>query len=178
VFPPVTGACCESDGTCRLTAEDECLIPDHWQGMGTDCDPNPCLSGACCLVYYCLVCSQSECTIYGGLYQGNGTLCVPNPCPTASINDESRLAASVSLTVKSNPVQGDGGFVLSLPSRQVVTLEVLDVAGRVVATPYRNQVLGQGTHQLTYSPANTSGMFFLRLTTGEQQVTTKFLVVQ
>jgi hypothetical protein len=81
----LAGACCNpTDGSCNLTLPGACQY--QWLGAGTVCDPNPCLSGACCLINYCLISTQSDCAGYGGLYQGNGSLCVPNPCtpPTAT----------------------------------------------------------------------------------------------
>lgn len=77
-----------------------------------------------------------------------------------------------------NPVHEVGTLRFDLMSAQPITVEVLDVAGRLVATPYQGRLLGPGAHQLTYSPTNGSGMFFLRLTAGGQQTTTKFLVVR
>ncbi len=39
---PMTGACCEPDGSCTVTLEGDCVDPNVFQGAGTDCDPNLC----------------------------------------------------------------------------------------------------------------------------------------
>lgn len=39
--PPPTGACCDPDGNCTVTTQDQCLPPDNWMS-GYTCDPNPC----------------------------------------------------------------------------------------------------------------------------------------
>jgi hypothetical protein len=39
-----SGACCLSNGTCRITGTDGC--PGVWMGAGIECNPNPCESTA------------------------------------------------------------------------------------------------------------------------------------
>lgn len=43
-IPGPAGACCLSDGTCRITGADGC--PGIWMGVGIGCNPNPCESTA------------------------------------------------------------------------------------------------------------------------------------
>ncbi len=40
---PLTGACCLDDGCCEILTASDCANQDgDFQGIGTDCDPNPC----------------------------------------------------------------------------------------------------------------------------------------
>ncbi len=45
-----TGACCDDEGNCTITTEEECT--GIFQGIGTTCDPNPC-QGCCCGIPFC-----------------------------------------------------------------------------------------------------------------------------
>ncbi|MCK4342056.1 MAG: lamin tail domain-containing protein [Phycisphaerae bacterium] len=78
--PPV-GACCVGT-VCSIELEDVCeAIPGEFQGVGTTCDPNPCLAtGACCVGTVCSVITEIECVTAHGTYLGDDTLCDPNPC--------------------------------------------------------------------------------------------------
>lgn len=76
-------ACCFTDGRCEVLMYADCRqmggVP---QGIGTNCDPNPCTipGGACCYADgHCEFGSEADCTD-GGVYQGEGTTCDPNPC--------------------------------------------------------------------------------------------------
>ncbi|MBW1788539.1 MAG: hypothetical protein JRK53_18275 [Deltaproteobacteria bacterium] len=79
------GACCNAadDDDCTITREADCT-GDYW-GDGTDCDPNPCGRGACCLLDgRCLVLTEFDCYysyVFSSSYQGDDTVCAPNPCP-------------------------------------------------------------------------------------------------
>jgi hypothetical protein len=37
-----TGACCTEAGTCTVTVEAACVLPDTWRAAGTSCTPSPC----------------------------------------------------------------------------------------------------------------------------------------
>jgi hypothetical protein len=85
--PCECGACCSGDGSCDETPEFYCEDDENWylnkpagtwQGVGTDCDPNPCPQlGACCDGDECYESLEAAC---GGVFQGEGTSCDPNPC--------------------------------------------------------------------------------------------------
>ncbi len=69
-----TGACCDEDGNCTITTEDDC--DGDYQGDGTVCDPNPCPQpGACCIDGECSILSSDDCASGGGNYLGNGSTC-------------------------------------------------------------------------------------------------------
>jgi len=76
------GACCLSDGSCRIATDSTCV--GAWQGRHTDCDPNPCPAppGACCWQNgQCTLTTAEQCNLEVQVFQGAGTTCDPNPCP-------------------------------------------------------------------------------------------------
>jgi hypothetical protein len=85
---PNQGACCLSDGECVVLTETNCNSFDGvFQGGGSVCDPDPCVSlvGACCLVDgSCLDLTTAECSAAGGTFQGIGVSCSLDPCPTGA----------------------------------------------------------------------------------------------
>ena len=85
VDPCECGACC-TEGTCESnqtefycedggTFFDEKTVAGSWQGVGTDCDPNPCPEppvGACCHTVFlgnCFAATQNECAQIGGVWK-------------------------------------------------------------------------------------------------------------
>lgn len=80
---PTTGACCAA-ATGACTVSDQASCTGTFQGLGTNCSPNPCPqpnTGACCAAGSCSLTTQAQCS---GTYQGNNTSCSPNPCPQAT----------------------------------------------------------------------------------------------
>jgi hypothetical protein len=76
------GACC--DGTsCSVQPQCQCQGTGKvFQGVGTVCTPNPCLTGACCK-HNSFVCSEETretCEAAGNHYQGDGTSCSTADC--------------------------------------------------------------------------------------------------
>lgn len=60
------GACCESDGTCNVRPQCQCQgATQTFRGIGTTCEPNPCLP--------CNACCALPCAGYGDI-QGCGDL--------------------------------------------------------------------------------------------------------
>ncbi|MCG8409587.1 MAG: CHRD domain-containing protein [Phycisphaerales bacterium] len=78
------GACCQPDGMCFNTTEEDCQGPcDVFQGALNRCDEVDCtpVTGACCVGSTCTVNSECACEVLlSGEYQGDGTDCLPNPC--------------------------------------------------------------------------------------------------
>ncbi|MCC7143095.1 MAG: hypothetical protein IT349_13415 [Candidatus Eisenbacteria bacterium] len=84
--PPVIGACCFVDGTCRVVSGVECLSPlprGTFLGGGSTCDPMPCApppTGACCLsAGGCVVIDAFSCSMRGS-YLGDSTRCEVGTC--------------------------------------------------------------------------------------------------
>jgi hypothetical protein len=71
---PPTGACCIGE-SCSITTEADCSSGGGtYQGNGTACDPNPCLTdGACC--HPDGSCFQSNAAGCDGTWRGAGTSC-------------------------------------------------------------------------------------------------------
>jgi len=78
------GACCIAGICGEGYTEAACITAGGtWQGAGTDCDPDPCQTGACCnLTTH--VCTEDtnhdDCVASGGIYLGNGSDCVGQAC--------------------------------------------------------------------------------------------------
>lgn len=125
---PPPGACCHQDGGCAMTVEGDCQSPGIWQGPGTPCDPNPCLSGACCFPAACEIYDPAECASHGGSYQGNGTLCEPTPCPTSAVATPGETRP-VTLEVLPNPGRGETVLRFNLIQASSVTVEIFDLSG-------------------------------------------------
>lgn len=71
--PPVTGACCSTNGTCSETCQELCT--GTFRGIGTSCEPNIC-KGACCINNLgCSNRTSASCTAFGGRFIGLGTEC-------------------------------------------------------------------------------------------------------
>lgn len=80
-----TGACC--DGTaCTEVTESVCIgSGGTWLGAFTDCEPNPCLLGACCSGEDFTVCADSteaDCPADRAFFRPGAT-CDQNPCQLA-----------------------------------------------------------------------------------------------
>ncbi|MHC5113903.1 MAG: GEVED domain-containing protein, partial [Planctomycetota bacterium] len=78
------GGCCLTDGTCTLLSPGDCAAAGGvFNGIGTDCVPNPCVQpGACCFGDgSCTQLQDADCVSAGGSYQGDGTECVSAKCP-------------------------------------------------------------------------------------------------
>jgi hypothetical protein len=86
-----TGACCQGDGTCRISTPEDCThLGEHYQGDGTTCADVDCGEGACCYAAFgslCVFGTFLDCFEGGGSWQGFGTTCSPNPCPGICCTD-------------------------------------------------------------------------------------------
>ncbi len=82
------GACCE-DVTCTQTTQADCTV-GVWQGAFTTCQPNVCLSGACCTGGNFAICADAtEDQCVGGLFHA-GSTCAEDACgPTFKVYENS-----------------------------------------------------------------------------------------
>jgi hypothetical protein len=78
-----------------------------------------------------------------------------------------------------NPAQGRTRFRITLPSPSTVSLEVYDVAGRVIGEP-QTLTLGAGEHELWWTAAREqAGVYFARLRVeGEVRAERRFILVR
>lgn len=77
------GACCLPDNSCKQATQYYCELygglNGTWQGVGTDCDPDPCPQlGACCVNGECYQATDEQCGVDGGAWQAGA--CEPSPC--------------------------------------------------------------------------------------------------
>ncbi len=84
IVGPGTGGCCFPNESCTVeTAADCSSMGGTYQGDGTGCTPNPCVTptGACCFPgEICFIETEADCNTMGGTYNGDNTACSPNPC--------------------------------------------------------------------------------------------------
>ncbi|HEX5131492.1 MAG TPA: S8 family peptidase, partial [Candidatus Krumholzibacteria bacterium] len=67
-------------------------------------------------------------------------------------------------------------FELSADTR--VTLAVYDVAGRLVDTLLDNETRGAGRHSVRYQSARASGVYFVRLSAGNESATRRIVLLK
>ena len=83
-----------------------------------------------------------------------------------------------------NPFNPKTAIAFSLPAQSEVSLTVYDVTGRVVRSLASGEVFEAGDHSITWSGKNdrgeevSSGIYFYRLTAGDQQQTKRMLLVK
>jgi hypothetical protein len=83
---PVTGACCNPDGTCSSISQSGCAAAGGtYSGNGVACGTVSCTqppTGACCaLDGTCSMTTQYACTSYSGAWKGAGVSCSTAACP-------------------------------------------------------------------------------------------------
>ena len=86
--------------------------------------------------------------------------------------------SAITLTVSPQPLMpGQQSTIqISVPTTSTVNLHVYDLLGRLVQTVHEGQ-LAAGQHQMDIClPDTAPGIYFLRLTAGEQHITRKLLV--
>jgi hypothetical protein len=181
--PPSPGACCliyamcyivDSQGTCDAFA-------GEYQGDGTICDPNPCVTGACCIAGDCLSCTEFACGGYGGIWDGAGQLCDPNPCPTISVDGETQSFSALSVRSVPNPTIGGISLEYQLPVATTVTLEIFNAGGSLVCRISEGEQAA-GRHAVQWTSLNSSGrplpsgVYLAKLTTSEGSTTARVVV--
>lgn len=151
-----TGACCQPDGTCAVTAPGSCT--GEYLGDGTNCSPNNCPQprGSCCFADgHCEFRRFDYCIPNGGDWGGYGTDCDPNPCtqPTGACCLENGTCqiknADDCDALSGNPVyQGDDTVCSPNPCPQPLNLGACCLATL-------------GCNDLTLSDCQTAGGVFL-----------------
>jgi len=74
----------------------------------------------------------------------------------------------------SNPLLGAG--VVTIGGEGPVTLEVFDMAGRVVSRPFQGEI--DGTHSVSISEGLSTGVYFARLTGASGEATRRLTVIR
>ena len=108
-FDCINGACCNTNGTCTIETPTACVAENGvYMGDGTTCDPDPCITGACCIDANCTVMFEDDCITAGGEYLGDMTDCDPNMCGGACCFED----GSCQFTTEEACTNGLGGDYL------------------------------------------------------------------
>ncbi len=78
-----SGACCHGEACTVLTEADCQLTGGTYEGTGTDCEDEPCVTvpfGGCCISISCSELTLTMCNELGGSFLGHGTTCDGLPC--------------------------------------------------------------------------------------------------
>ncbi|MEO7081599.1 MAG: T9SS type A sorting domain-containing protein, partial [Flavobacteriales bacterium] len=108
-----------------------------------------------------------------GARSGGFTLTVLQALPTAV----AELPALVDLKLWPNPVQNELNVTLNSGYASKVTVTVIDLNGRIVLSMDRTLALGSDQIRLDTAPLE-EGLYLLRLSSGTQNVTQRFLKVK
>ena len=163
------GACCQSSGTCTVTTDETCPESSIWQGAGTACNPNPCLSGACCLRSApgtCEIDTPARCASINGFYFGSGTLCAPSDtCWTTGVDGTSRVVMRLQVHTSPNPSAGGVVIHCLLPLHTPATVEIFDASGRFVRRLHEGE-LPAGETPLSWDGRDVpAGVYLVRIST-------------
>lgn len=121
---PPNGACCNGT-TCTQTTQANCTAPGVWQGAFTTCQPNACLTGACCTDADFEVCADTnEPGCPTGLFRPGAT-CAANACGTNFEVYENDFRTGIFDTIDTNTKWGDDLTLGAGPPCQLVAYEVL-----------------------------------------------------
>ncbi len=104
VTAPPNGACCDGT-TCTQTTQAACVSPGVWQGAFTTCQPNACLTGACCTgpeLETCEATNEPGCP--SGLFRPGAT-CEPNACGSVFKVYENDFSTGVFVGISVDPDQ-------------------------------------------------------------------------
>jgi hypothetical protein len=85
---------------------------------------------------------------------------------TTSVEDFNSGIPSLGLSISQNPVVSTSTVNFTLPSPGFATVEILDIAGRIISTPVNGSVAA-GSHSVPSGLENApAGIYMVRLTTG------------
>ncbi len=86
-----------------------------------------------------------------------------------SVSDFNHGIPSVGFSISMNPIVSTANVSFTLPAASQATVEILDLAGRIVSTP-ANGILEQGSHTIQADlEAAPAGVYVIRLTTPRVQ---------
>ena len=85
---------------------------------------------------------------------------------TTSIEDVNHLVPAMGLSISQNPVVSTAMVNFTLPTAAHATVDVLDIAGRIISTPVNGSV-ASGSHSVASGLSSApAGIYVVRLTTG------------
>ena len=148
------------------------VVPCEWTDATARIQTEPCV-GACCFPdMSCLLVSGEECGDLDGDFLGYDSVCDPNPCEFSSgpdaLEGERRWCEPLLLISRPNPALRGADIDFRLPEEARVQLEVIDPAGRLVAT-LLDERRGAGSHSVRWNgdtragQSAAPGVYFARL---------------
>jgi len=182
----LSGACCFVDGTCQsLLAGDCATAGGTFEGVGVTCVAANCqiLLGACCLDDgTCQGLVAEDCATVGGQFQGLATTCGAVSCPIITSVPLGEIT-DLALTLAPVPVRATTTASFRAPSAGPVTLEVFDIAGRLV-TRVEERAAAAGPYSISWNGRDArgaeagSGVYFLRVSAGTLSATERTVVLR
>lgn len=99
---------------------------------------------------------------------------------TVTITTESGYQGAISISeIAPHPVVTDVNFDLSLTTEQNVTVQVLDITGRVISTPISGDTYNAGSHRISVPVDQVAnGSYILQITAGEQTIVKRFVIMR
>lgn len=83
------------------------------------------------------------------------------------------------LSIAPNPFSGNTLITYHLPAEQQVAMLLLDVTGKLMATPMAAAIQAAGRHEFTLEAAGLpAGLYFFVLQTGDKQETRRLIITQ
>lgn len=105
--------------------------------------------------------------------------------PTSSVPERSNTksaeinSVAKALSVAPNPFSGSTTVTYTLESEQLVAAQLLDMTGRLMASPISQQLQVSGEHRFTLEANNLpAGLYFLVLQTGAKRQTQRIVITK
>lgn len=88
-------------------------------------------------------------------------------------------AVKESISLQPNPTSGQTNFYFSLQSAQKVTIDLMDISGKVVTQILENELCSTGAHQILVNTSDLqNGTYIVRLTKDKELITRKLVVIK
>jgi hypothetical protein len=114
--------------------------------------------------------------MYG--YDAQRTGCLACVEPMSAVGDAPAAPGHATLDVHPNPFNPVATITYEVKLSGPVTLAVYDVGGRLVETLIDGEVRAANRYSISYRANVASGVYFLRLTTGGEEVATKMVLLK
>ena len=133
------------------------------------------------VVSNCITVSPSQTTTYTAIasdFCGNEAIGSVVVTVDSSVSVGPSFNTIADFKVYPNPFRGETNVSYTLPSSGQVSIEVIDLLGKVIATPETKVNRAAGNHQVTINSSQahlTPGVYFVRLTVNDQVMTKRII---
>lgn len=156
------------DGLLIASADQGVWLWENWTGSPVQVGGDLGYQDVACL-------AESEAYLYAGT---DGAAAWRSYNPTGVGGEDPSCPPHISISVAPNPARGFTSVSFTLPAGRSVSLSLYDITGRRVMTPAEG-VMSRGTHSVTVDTSSlTPGMYFARLTAGEESAVTGMVVTR